>query len=139
MIKKVKKILGKRGVMIGILMGLIIYCAIRDCNVLEGFTTEDEESGEDDDAGEAKIAEKEEKAAVEIKKKRDKFNKKSAPARKRANLAKKKMKAGFGRFTSWFKSIIPPPPFYPSDILASPLILMDNVIKKRRCNQSDDC
>ena len=75
MIKKVKKILGRRGVMIGILMGLIIYCAIRDCNVLEGFTTEDEESGEDDD-GEAKIAEQEEKAAVEIKKKGEKFNKK---------------------------------------------------------------
>jgi len=37
MIKKVKKILGKRGVMIGILMGLIIYCAIRDCNILEGM------------------------------------------------------------------------------------------------------
>lgn len=37
MIKKVKKILGRRGVMIGILMGLIIYCAIRDCNVLEGM------------------------------------------------------------------------------------------------------
>jgi len=37
MIKKVKKILGRRGVMIGILMGLIIYCAIRDCNILEGM------------------------------------------------------------------------------------------------------
>lgn len=37
MIKKVKKILSRRGMIIGILLGLIIYCAIRDCNILEGM------------------------------------------------------------------------------------------------------
>lgn len=37
MIKKVKKMLGRRGMIIGILLGLIIYCAVRDCNILEGM------------------------------------------------------------------------------------------------------
>ena len=35
--KKIKKVLGRKDVMIGILLGLIIYCAIRDCNLKEGY------------------------------------------------------------------------------------------------------
>tara|TARA_Y100000816_G_C26084450_1_gene572022 strand:- start:414 stop:653 length:240 start_codon:yes stop_codon:yes gene_type:complete len=37
MIKKVKKMLARRDVLIGILLGLIIYCAIRNCNIKEGY------------------------------------------------------------------------------------------------------
>lgn len=36
-LNKVKKFLGRRDVMIGILLGLIIYCAIRNCNIKEGY------------------------------------------------------------------------------------------------------
>ena len=36
-LNKIKKILARKDVMIGILLGLIIYCAIRDCNIKEGY------------------------------------------------------------------------------------------------------